>query len=204
MLIVVALAAGLTTLAWAHSGSTRALTAASPIVAGSYVGVDAEPALQRMIPRPRPDPSPTHPPTSAPARPPAAPAAPRRAPAPVAIVVGSTQQALINRDRAASGLAPLTWNSCLYTVARSNAARMAAQGYISHTNGPTRDLGCGLGGRAGENVGWWSGGINDAQLNTMFMNSPDHRANILGRYHYVATAWVQAANGHGYLAVEFS
>ncbi len=203
---MVALAASVTTLAWAHSSSTRALTAAaSPVVAGSYNGVDAtDPAPQRMIPRPRPDPSPTPPPTSAPAGPPAAPAAPRRAPAPLAIVVGSTQQALINRDRAASGLAPLTWNSCLYTVARSNAARMAAQGYISHTNGPARDLGCGLGGRAGENVGWWSGGINDAQLNTMFMNSSDHRANILGPYRYVATAWVQAANGYGYLAVEFS
>jgi uncharacterized protein YkwD len=119
-------------------------------------------------------------------------------------VVGSTQQSLINQDRAANGLGPLTWNGCLANVARSNAARMAAQGFISHTNGPNVDLTCGLGRQAGENVGDWTGGINDAQLNTMFMNSPEHRANILGPYHYVATAWVVASNGYAYLAVEFS
>jgi uncharacterized protein YkwD len=81
---------------------------------------------------------------------------------------------------------------------------MAAQGYISHTNGAQRDLGCGLGRQGGENVGWWSLGINDAQLNSMFMNSPDHRANILGPYHYVATAWAVGANGAAYIAVEFA
>jgi uncharacterized protein YkwD len=111
---------------------------------------------------------------------------------------------LINRDRAASGLGPLTWSSCLYNVARSNAARMAAAGAISHANGPSVDLTCGLGHQAGENVGWWSGGINDSQLNTMFMNSSGHRANILGPYHYVGTAWVVAPNGAAYIAVEFS
>jgi uncharacterized protein YkwD len=123
---------------------------------------------------------------------------------PVSIVVGSTQQALINQDRAANGLAPLTWSSCLYSVARSNAARMAAQGFISHTNGPTADLACHLGYSAGENVGYWSGGISDAQLNSMFMASAGHRANILGAYHHVATAWVVAPNGFAYIAVEFS
>jgi uncharacterized protein YkwD len=81
---------------------------------------------------------------------------------------------------------------------------MAAQGFISHTNGPTVDLGCRLGNFAGENVGYWTGGVNDAQLNTMFMNSPDHRANIMGPYRYVATAWVKASNGVAYIAVEFS
>lgn len=120
------------------------------------------------------------------------------------LVVRSTQQALINRDRAAYGLGPLTWNGCLYNVAVANARRIAAQGYLSHTNGPQVDLSCGLGSRAGENIGDWSLGINDTQLNSMFMASPDHRANILGPYHYVATAWVVAANGWAYIAVEFS
>jgi uncharacterized protein YkwD len=80
---------------------------------------------------------------------------------------------------------------------------MAAQGFISHTNGPSVDLGCHLGSYAGENVGYWTGGVDDSQLNTMFMNSPDHRANIMGPYHYVATAWVTASNGVAYMAVEF-
>jgi uncharacterized protein YkwD len=172
-------------------------------------GVSAkDPSAQRMIPRPTPDPSPTPPPPppaavaapAAPARP--APAAPR--PAAPAIVIGSTQQALINQDRARSGLGPLTWSSCLAGVARSNAARIAAQGSLTHTNGPSLDLNCGLGHQAGENIGYWSAGINEGQLNTMFMNSAEHRANILGPYHYVASAWVVAANGYGYIAVEFS
>ena len=113
--------------------------------------------------------------------------------------------ALINQDRAQNGLPPLAWSPCLAGIADQNARRMAAQGFISHTNGPTLDLGCGLGNHAGENVGYTSAGINDAQLNTLFMNSPGHRANILGPYyHYVGTAWAVAPNGYGYIAVEFS
>ena len=124
-------------------------------------------------------------------------------PRPPSIVVGSQQQVLINRDRASRGLASLSWSGCLYNVALANARRIAAQGYLSHTNGPQADLGCGLGSHAGENIGYWSLGINDAQLNTMFMNSPDHYANIMGPYHYVATAWVVSSKGYGYIAVEF-
>jgi uncharacterized protein YkwD len=203
MVVVLALVVGAKSVVSAHPSAN--LSAAKPAaVAAVSTPVDAsanDPWPQRRFPKP--DPSPTPPPPAA--APPAAAAAPAPpAPAKPAVVVGSTQQALINRDRAASGLGPLTWSGCLYNVARSNAARMAAQGYISHTNGPNVDLNCGLGHQAGENVGYWTGGINDAQLNTMFMNSPEHRANILGPYHYVATAWVVAPNGYAYIAVEFS
>jgi uncharacterized protein YkwD len=169
-------------------------------------GVSAkDPAAQRMIPRPTPDPSPT----PAPAAAPAAPARPAPAPAAAppaasALVIGTTQQALINQDRARNGLGPLNWSSCLAGVARSNAARIAAQGSLTHTNGANLDLNCGLGHQAGENIGYWSAGINDSQLNTMFLNSPEHLANIMGPYHYVASAWVVAANGYAYIAVEFS
>jgi uncharacterized protein YkwD len=127
-----------------------------------------------------------------------------RVSAPQAIVIGSAQQALINSDRAAAGLPPLQWSSCLAGVAYSNAVRMANAGAISHAGGVSADFGCGLGSaQTGENVGYWSGGINDAQLNTMFMNSPGHRANIMGPYRYVGTAWKVAANGAAYIAVEF-
>jgi uncharacterized protein YkwD len=126
--------------------------------------------------------------------------------APGSIVIGSYQQSLINRDRASAGLGPLTWSSCLASVAAANAVRLSRQGWVQpyHTNGPSLDLGCHLGNQAGENVGWWSGGVNDTQLNTMFMNSPEHRANIMGPYHYVATAWATGSNGAAYIAVEFS
>jgi uncharacterized protein YkwD len=149
----------------------------------------------------QPTPEPTAPPAPAPvvARPAPPPPAPPRPP----VAIGSGQQALINADRAAAGLGPLTWNSCLASVAYQNAQRMAAQGFISHTNGVQLDLGCRLGNRTGENVGYTSAGISDGQLNSMFMNSPGHRANIMGPFHYVGTAWVVAANGYGYIAVEF-
>jgi uncharacterized protein YkwD len=123
--------------------------------------------------------------------------------APPRVTVGSGQWGLINQDRAAAGLPPLRWSGCLAAVAVQNATRMAAQGFISHTNGPTLDLGCHLGMQAGENVGYLSNGVNDAQMNAMFMASPEHRANILGPYHYVGVSWVVAPNGFAYVAVEF-
>src|SRR5437773_2535328 len=123
--------------------------------------------------------------------------------APQRVAVGTGQWGLINQDRAAAGLPALRWNACLAAIAAQNAARMAAQGFISHTNGPTLDLGCHLGSRAGENVGYLSNGINDVKMNAMFMASSGHRANILGPYQYVGVAWVVAPNGNAYIAVEF-
>src|SRR5437588_2161434 len=116
----------------------------------------------------------------------------------------SVQQTLINQDRAAAALGPLSWSACLAAVAVQNAQRIMAQGYLSHTNGPTLDLGCGQGAtQGGENIAYMSGGINDTQANTMFMNSPGHKANILGPYQFVATAWSVAPNGYAYVAEEF-
>ena len=118
---------------------------------------------------------------------------------------GSTLQTLINQDRATNGgLPPLAWSDCLAAVAQQNAQRIAAQGYLSHTDGPDLDLACGAGStQAGENIAYISSGIDDNTVNTMYMNSPEHRANILGPYTYVATAWVVAPNGYAYNAEEF-
>jgi uncharacterized protein YkwD len=162
------------------------------------------PVMPTPTPAPPAAPAAVAPPAPAPR--PAAPAvAVRPAPPPrPAIVVASRQQALINADRAAAGLPPLSWSPCLAAIAAQNAQRMAAQGSISHANGVQLDLGCHLGYRAGENVGYTSAGINDIQLNTLFMNSPEHRANIMGPYHFVGTAWAVAANGFAYIAVEFA
>jgi cysteine-rich secretory family protein len=118
---------------------------------------------------------------------------------------GSTLQTLINQDRANNGgLAPLAWTDCLAAVAQQNAQRIAAQGFLSHTDGPELDLQCGVNAtQAGENVAYISSGPDDNTVNTMYMNSPGHRANILGPYTFVATAWVTAPNGYGYNAEEF-
>jgi uncharacterized protein YkwD len=125
------------------------------------------------------------------------------APAP-RVSIGTGQWGLINADRAANGLPPLQWSPCLAAIATQNAARMAAQGYISHADGVYLDLGCHLDNHAGENVGYLSSGINDAQMNALFMASPEHRANILGPYRYVGVAWVVASSGAAYIVVEFS
>ena len=122
---------------------------------------------------------------------------------PTHVAVGTGQWALINQDRQASGLAPLQWSPCLANVATGQAARMAAQGYISHANGRTLDLACHLGPMASESIGFQGGGINDAAMNAWFMSDAPHRANIMGPYHYVGVAWVVAPNGTAYLAVEF-
>jgi uncharacterized protein YkwD len=136
--------------------------------------------------------------------PPAAAPVVAAAPARPALIVNSTQQALINQDRARSGLAPLTWSSCLYSVARAQAAHLATPGVaFQHYGGAQQDLGCRLGYQAGENIGWYSLGPNDSWMNAKFVASPEHYANIMGPYHYVATAWVVAPNGYGYIAVEF-
>ena len=119
------------------------------------------------------------------------------------VAVGTGQWGLINQDRQAAGLAPLQWSPCLANVATGQAARMAAQGYISHANGRILDLGCHLGLRASESIGFQGGGINDAAMNAWFMGDAPHRANILGPYQYVGVAWVLAPNGSAYLAVEF-
>lgn len=133
-------------------------------------------------------------------------AAPRRTP--VALVprrttLGTGQWGLINQDRAANGLPPLQWSSCLANIATGQARRMAAQGYISHAGGRILDLSCHLGSHTGENIGFTSPSIDDAGMNAWFMGDAPHRANILGPYHYVGVAWVQGANRTWYLAVEF-
>jgi hypothetical protein len=126
-------------------------------------------------------------------------------PAVPAAAAGSNLQTLINQDRASNGgLAPLAWSDCLAAVAQQNAQRIAAQGFLSHTSGPELGLACGAGAtQAGENIAYISSGIDDNQVNTMYMNSPGHRANILGPYNFVATAWVIAPNGWAYNAEEF-
>ena len=206
ILIAVAVATGVgaVTLAHHNADGSHTLAASRQPAAATYFSPpdsasDPDHKLLASTQSPIESAVPANPVAAAPAAPPPPPAASRPS-----LVVNSTQQALINQDRAAHGLGPLTWSNCLHNVAVSNAQRIAAQGSLSHTNGPQVDLSCGLGHQAGENIGYWSGGINDSKLNSMFMASPDHYANIMGPYHYVATAWVVAANGSGYIAVEFS
>jgi uncharacterized protein YkwD len=116
---------------------------------------------------------------------------------------GSRQRDLTNQARVAAGLKPLAWSSCLAAVASRHASEMAAARRIFHGQGVDQDLACDLGThRAGENVGETSAGIDDQRIFTAFMNSSGHRANILGQYRFIGTAWVVAGRT-GYVSVEF-
>lgn len=124
----------------------------------------------------------------------------------------SSQQLLIARDRAhAARKAPLYWNSCLARYANQQAQAMASRHALFHSN-VRRLFGCRTGaGQAGENVGAiYTGGVSmthnflDTTINGAFMASPHHRANILGPYHYVGTAWARSQNGDWFIAVEFA
>src|SRR5437899_5088864 len=86
-------------------------------------------------PTPAATPAPIRVAAAAPAPPPPAPVAVRPAPPPPprpTIVIGSRQQALINADRAASGLGPLPWSHCMAAIAAQNARRLASSGFYSH------------------------------------------------------------------------
>lgn len=131
-------------------------------------------------------------------------AAPAATPAPAAAQSTLTADllALLNGDRAAAGLAPLSWSGALAGIAESapyagcgfpvagRAEDLIQRNYFAHAI-----LGCG--GRnvfammsaagvpysvAGENIGWTYQGDPAAVarwLEAHFMASPEHRANIL-------------------------
>ncbi len=135
---------------------------------------------------------------------------------------------LTNNDRTSNGLAALANNSTLDNIAEATpyygcsvspiygrAADMITRQYFSHQiPGCTADGGYvwpimtadGVDwSAAGENVGWNSGYADPAAgVNTQFMDSPPHRANILGAYNelgigswYTAGPWNFPDSGGG-------
>ncbi len=172
--------------------------------------------LERMALRVTPPSTPA--PTTAPATPAAAPIAARPgpahpAPAPPPPVLGvggaaGVQFSLINQDRAANGLASLAYSTSLARVAQYRAQDMLNRNYFSHYDPSTGQLALvgllRLWGiaytTAGENIAW-STNPSMAGINTMFMNSPEHRANILkAAYHRVGVG--VASNGVKTMVVE--
>ena len=96
---------------------------------------------------------------------------------------------LTNQARAAAGLKSLHWDSTLASLARARAKDMIVRNYFSHQIPPdghtvfdvmSNDGYCFK--LAGENIGWnnYPDDQATAEIQTMFMNSPDHRQNILG------------------------
>src|SRR5438128_10361360 len=96
------------------------------------------------------------------------------------------QLSLVNQDRAANGVGPVAYSASLARVAQYRAQDMLNRNYFSHYDPSTGQLAfvqlLHLWGipysTAGENIAW-STNPSMAAINTMFMNSPEHRANIL-------------------------
>jgi uncharacterized protein YkwD len=135
---------------------------------------------------------------------------PRPTARPVSGVGGAagTEFNLVNQDRAANGAAALAWSSSLARVAQYRAQDMLNRNYFSHYDPSTGQLAFvqllrlwGIGyTTAGENIAW-STNPSMAGINTMFMNSPEHRANILNRaYHRIGVG--VATNGSKTMVVE--
>ncbi|MBX3091943.1 MAG: hypothetical protein KF801_05470 [Cryobacterium sp.] len=94
---------------------------------------------------------------------------------------------LINRDRAAKGLGPLKLNSAINAVALNWAKSMAAKDSMVHNPNYSTQIPSGWT-RAGENIA--HGYSSPGAVHAAWMNSPGHRANILGDYTDVGIAFI--------------
>jgi uncharacterized protein YkwD len=172
------------------------------------IGVRSVGRLVASIPSPTPVPPA---PTAPPAAPVAAQPAPVHPPAPPVSGVGGAagvEFSLVNQDRAANGVASLAYSAALARVAQYRAQDMLNRNYFSHYDPATGQLAFAqllrLWGipysTAGENIAW-STDPSMAAINTMFMNSPDHRANIQkAGYHRMGIG--VASNGAKVIVVE--
>jgi uncharacterized protein YkwD len=113
----------------------------------------------------------------------------------------------INRERAANGLPPLKWDEALANAARQHAETMAAQKSISHgfpgeLSLPSRAT------RAGALFSWLSenvaAGPNTENINEQWMQSPNHRANLLDADMDTIGAGAAERNGVVFAVADFS
>jgi uncharacterized protein YkwD len=147
-------------------------------------------------PTPSSKPSPAKPPTAVPAP------APAPAPTPAPGTCADTRTAptsanipliraavlcLVNKERAAAGLGGLVDNGALTAAAQGHSADMVAQRFFSHTSADGRTVAQRIVAAGytpyrsfGENIAWGSGGYTAESVVKGWMESPGHRANILG------------------------
>lgn len=115
---------------------------------------------------------------------------------------GSEQAFLsaINSTRSANGLGPLQMDGSLRSHARNHTADMIAAGEIFHSSSAELQSAAGSGwSKLGENVGR---GGSVSSLHQAFLDSPAHKANILGDYNYVGIG-TDTASGVLYVTVVF-
>ncbi|MFL6206361.1 MAG: CAP domain-containing protein [Acidimicrobiales bacterium] len=112
--------------------------------------------------------------------------------------------ALVNSERTAHGLPVLAIHAHLSGIAQAHSREMAAAGQIWHNDDLfTREVRAQLGaGVLGENVGL-DGNDDLADSHSMYMASPDHRANILDARFTAMGIGVSVADGIVYTTEDF-
>jgi uncharacterized protein YkwD len=108
----------------------------------------------------------------------------------------------VNHERRAQGLPVLRWNDALAEAAQMHAQAMARQGLVSHTLPGEPSL-AGRASKAGARFSWISENIvqstSPAGAHQQFMNSPNHRSNILDSD--MDSVGIGIAQSHGQLYV---
>jgi uncharacterized protein YkwD len=106
-----------------------------------------------------------------------------------------------NAQRRAHGLAALTVTSCLQSLATNWANHLAATGSFTHQSlGPFLSK-CHAS-SAGENIAM--GNVTAANVVTMWMNSPEHRSNLLSSSFKHVAIGAARADGVWYVVQDFS
>ena len=120
---------------------------------------------------------------------------------------------LTNQNRAKAGLNALVNDAYLDKEARWRAQDMGDKNYFSHQIPPAnKDVFSYMRSDgycfsvAGENIGYstYPDDVVTANLEVAFMNSPGHRANILGKWAHIGVGASKAADGTALYAVLFS
>jgi hypothetical protein len=102
---------------------------------------------------------------------------------------------LINSERAANGLKPLTKDGALTSYARVHTADMIGSGSIYHSTSAQL--------AAAGGTGWEKMGENVGRGQSPTMASPGHAANILGNYNYIGVGTDTSPDGLLYVTVIF-
>jgi uncharacterized protein YkwD len=149
---------------------------------------------------------------------------PKPQPKPTPVATGPTapagslvaqEIALVNADRRAAGLPALAESAALDRIATARAQDMALNGYFSHYRPGHSTLAVLELLRAngvsfswyGENIIWESGQPAAAvanHFNTWWMNSPEHRANILNTHYRHIGIGVAVSGSRVYMVEDFT
>jgi uncharacterized protein YkwD len=112
--------------------------------------------------------------------------------------------AATNADRA--GLPPLTESPALDAIAQARVDDQVDRDYFAHVDPDGNTVFSKFGGycflHAGENIGMWVG--EPADVEALFMASPEHRANILGSWSEMGFGMATTSDGSWIVDVLFA